>query len=128
MAEAPDLDWIKKVGVPSSGQNNMTVTARSYEEVLFGLGIPDSYFTPGMRVLSVGEGLSDFSDRLSLEKGVDATAIDPIYSLGQKLFQSDPKEVSRVLEEAYSQRVFLHTFGTDTLPVLNPVRRIPASV
>lgn len=123
-----DIPWIKKVGVLPNEFDKVAVTARRYEEVLFGLGIPDHYFFPDMRILSVGEGLSDFADRLSKEKGVKVIAIDPIYSLGQQLLQSEPKEVRRILEGAYSMRVNLQTFGADTLPVLNPSRIISSSV
>jgi len=66
------------------------VTSRSYEEVMTDLHIPESYFTPGQRVLSVGEGTSSFARTLR-EKGVDCIAVDIIYALGNKLFDSKTK-------------------------------------
>ena len=61
----------------------VNVTARKYKSVMASLCLPDNYFLPGQKVLSVGEGLSDFSRELH-HKGVNSVAVDLIYAFGSK--------------------------------------------
>ncbi len=68
-------------------KEKIIVTARSFEEVMTDLRLPDSYFTPNQKVLSVGEGLSSFASTLK-EKGVSCVAVDQIYALGSRLLDS----------------------------------------
>jgi SAM-dependent methyltransferase len=83
----------------------VVLTGRDYDTVLKNLRLPDYYFAPGVMVLSVGEGLSDFARRLHDERGVDIVAADPIYALGGDVLQSDPVRVFTFLKQKFGKHV-----------------------
>lgn len=92
-------------GVPDTTPKvEYAVSNRKYEEVLKGLRIPGDYFSSESRVLSVGEGLSDFASVLH-QKGINIIALDPIYSLGKELFGKSVADTKKIIEERYSGRI-----------------------
>lgn len=137
--------------IPEWAVKEKTIVAcRDYESVLNGLKIPDDYFVEGEKVLSVGEGFSNFSKKLHEEKSVDSIAIDPIYEIHGKtiknedgteekinIFQSDPKKIAESLYKFYGHSVRFDDIrgeGTfefpngEEIPLLDPERSIAASV
>jgi SAM-dependent methyltransferase len=64
------------------------ITPRTFEEVKIWLHTPEDYFESGEKVLSVGEGLSDFARKLH-EEGVNSYATDLIYVFGKNATNLD---------------------------------------
>ncbi|MCL5784611.1 MAG: methyltransferase domain-containing protein [Patescibacteria group bacterium] len=86
-------------------ERSVKVSPREYEIVEKKLHIPRSYFVSHARVLSVGEGLSDYSKKLGRKYKVDAIALDPIYELGKRILNKDPKKVAKILQKEYGEAV-----------------------
>ena len=111
-------DWIKH---NATQEHPVFVSAETYEKVVEEARLPMSYQTPNSTVLSVGEGLSNFTKRLQ-QKGVRAYALDPIYSLGATLFQHEqPSTVDQSLLNRFGglvrfNRRWLHTDRKIDLP------------
>lgn len=85
-------------------ETELIVSNREYEEVSSELRLSQDYFLPGSKVLSVGEGLSNFASTLS-ERGVDIIAVDPIYSLGNEIFEKSTSDTERVITQKYRRKV-----------------------
>lgn len=98
----PSQTWIRP---ERTRENPLQVSGREHDLVYSFLRLPQNYFHPGMKILSIGEGLSDFAKDLCVEKGADAIAIDPIYQIGRAVLQTDPKRVQDALRDAYDGRV-----------------------
>jgi hypothetical protein len=107
----------------------VTLSNRDYYAVRAGLRIPEDYFQPGEKVLSVGEGLSDFARRVRDEGGVDIIAADPIYSLGKEILTSDRDTIDRQLEDRFGDRVgYRHHVRVDANSLPDPEHIVAASV
>ncbi|GEM_PF-2596474 len=87
-------DWL------DSTREEIVVSARDYEHVLSGLMMPEEYFLPGAKIVSVGEGLSSFISELNQKFDVEGIAFDPMYQHGPK------KEIQKQLTEG--QMVYAH--------------------
>lgn len=83
------------------------VSARSFEVIKKVLAYPESELKKG-KVLSIGEGLSDYACKLHQQMGVDAIAIDPIYELGLEIFTTDKDKIKKLLTEKYGKRVIFN--------------------
>lgn len=100
------------------------VTHRDFGTVYEGLTIPDSYFKPGEKVLSVGEGFSSFARDL-LDQGVDIYAIDPVYNLPEDSLSEPLAKLSDSLAtETARAQVFNRHYGTSSLS-LSPRELLP---
>lgn len=102
----------------------VVVTGRDYQLVKEALHIPNTYFTPGLRVLSVGEGLSNFSRLLRVKFDVNATAVDPIYALRNQVLKTSSKQLDKILRKAYQNQVeFIIPLGQTSEKVSLPEKR-----
>lgn len=118
--QKPSQAWISP---DRTKENPLQVSAREHDLVYSSLRLPQNYFRSGMKVLSIGEGLSDFARNLRTERGIQAIAIDPIYQLGRRVFQNDPQKVQKVLEDAYDGRVAYkkgYQRNQETVPLPEP--------
>lgn len=131
------MSWISERPnwmINTTGAEQVKVTPREYAVVRQGLRLPGNYFSTGDKVLSVGEGLSDFARKLHENYDVNVISVDPIYALGLKLFHKDPMVVERILTEAYGTYVELMSADgwgvnySERLPLPDPKRVIAGSV
>ena len=120
--ESGKPSWIK------SAKERIMVTPREYSDVAHGLRLPEDYFTPGMQVLSVGEGFSDFARKLHDEKGVGVYSLDPIYRLGKSILNKDPNQVQKAIQEAYGRHIRFEYFNRPELPLPDPKRIVAGSI
>src|SRR5574341_2459031 len=82
-----DNTQAEKYSPPS---DELVVTDRGMLTVLKDLSCDTDFFRD-KKVLSVGEGLSGFANGLA-EKGIDVTAVDPIYENAELLSSAAPKD------------------------------------
>lgn len=76
------------------------VSQRAYNVVREVLSYPDSELISG-KILSVGEGFSDFARELHDLLGTDVIAIDPIYELGPAIFTKTKVEIRAIFKRVY---------------------------
>ena len=81
MTAITELSSIYADYVDKNRQDRMIVSIRDYDQVRAGLRLPSSLLVPGGKVVSVGEGLTDFARTARDRFGTDITAVDPIYSV-----------------------------------------------
>jgi SAM-dependent methyltransferase len=95
------LYMAKEKCAPWKKEGKIIVTVRDYDQVRRHLFISHEDFTPGAKVLSIGEGFSEYSTGLR-GRGVDAIAMDPVYLHGSSYERfSDDEERLRL--DIYSQ-------------------------
>lgn len=80
------------------------VTDRDYEQVMHFMRLPKDYFNPGDQVVSVGEALSDFTTQIKDKFGVNAIALDPIYSLNPTDFNNESSSASKKLSNVFDKK------------------------
>ena len=85
------------------------ISNRSHEFVYKSLRLSEENFFPQSRVLSIGEGLSDFSSKLH-EKGIDVVAIDPLYAIGKNLFGKSIDETCEIVSRWYQGKVVFRDY------------------
>jgi len=98
------------------------VTLRSFKEVVYQLALPIETIRSGDKVLSVGEGLSNFSRTLMAETGAMVIAADAGYSL---FSPKDTPEQARAKIEAGGQKVVIgnNLFSSDLDNTLAPPQK-----
>ncbi len=107
------------------------VTGREYETVWKELYLTEASFRKGTKVLSIGEGLSDFAHCLHQRLGTIATPVDPIYACGPQLFNHDPRVVHDVLRRSLGERYSFSTLGLrdpSRVPLPDPSTVVTADV
>ncbi|OGY12684.1 MAG: hypothetical protein A3A58_00275 [Candidatus Blackburnbacteria bacterium RIFCSPLOWO2_01_FULL_41_27] len=84
-----------------SENKDIIVSGRPFEAVWNNLQLTEQAIAPGSKVLSVGEGLSDFARKLEMRTNSKVWALDLIYRHGTELFKQNPAEVYKYLSERY---------------------------
>lgn len=87
--------------------DKMWVTPRSYELVAKSLGLDMENLKSGTKILSIGEGRSDFASVINKkfeEKNITAVALDPIYSIANPKL-SEEKFVDSIKSSGLSVKV-----------------------
>lgn len=111
-------------------ERGLVITPRSYEEVMGLLRMPEEAVLSGSRVLSVGEGLSDFIRILNQRRQVLGFGTDPVYEVeGMRIVWPDcieetlelladsPEKIQSALTRTYG----LKEDGKSVPPTLRPL-------
>lgn len=125
------IETVPREWLPSHiSERPVVLSSREYKTVVKELRLPADYFSRGMKVLSVGEGLSDFARELHRKTRLDVIALDPIYALGRRVLEEDPGKVAKILREAYGREVELAQFQeeSDKIPLPDRKRIVTGSV
>lgn len=123
MQESDNPLWLKRA---ASESNRLPVTNRRYEEVAEALVMNEKYFTPQIKILSIGEGLSNFANTLR-ERGANVLAVDPIYSDIPTSLNFSHQELKKEINNKYNGKVDIYNIPDQThLP--QPGQAIAASV
>lgn len=89
----------------------IVVRDRKYEDVLNDLRTGREPFKPGQKILSVGEGLSDFGRKLAAETKASVVSIDPIYQLGRKVLQDRAGKAAKEIRKWFGGKVAFSRVG-----------------
>jgi len=115
----------------SETSDTIQVTGREYEFIRDDLRLPKDYFPPQAKVISIGEGLSNFARQLHEKEGVDIIAVDPIYAVRGVLNKTPrtPEEISKIFTKEFSKSVYLTKFQEgEKITGPNPEQAVAASV
>lgn len=122
---------------PPIKEGTVSTTARPFEFVELASRLPEGYFAPGMKVLSIGEGLSGFAKGLHDQFQVDVVAADPIYSLGDKVVGRSPDETKKAIKAEWGGLINFNPFESkelgssmqnEVLPQIDKSKLVAASV